>query len=197
MAGQPSTPEVAERGQGSRFVPEPDISRCPSINSSARGRNDSEMVRGAAFSGQDEGTRRCSIAPIFGPHLRFVGYPTPCFGDRLKLTDLVYRAVSPLSLDMPMRHVGRFDLSRLEHRSRILGQDSRHANSPLLPRNEALHFVIEIPSASIKLEKYPPIFGGYFRARARQVLLDCAGRRILLAPAIGSDLSADSPVLLP
>jgi hypothetical protein len=130
MAGQPSTPEVAERGQGRGFVQESDIGRCHSINSSARGRNDSGMVRGAAFSGQDEGVRQCSLAAIFGPHPRFVGYPTPCFRDRVKLTDLVYRAVSPLGLDIPMRHVGRFYLARLEHRPRILGQNSRHTTSP-------------------------------------------------------------------
>jgi hypothetical protein len=71
-----------------------------------------------------------SIAPTFGPPLRLMGYPTPCFGDRLKLTDLVYRAVSPLRLDIPMRHVGCLYLSRLKHRPKSLRQDGRHANSP-------------------------------------------------------------------
>ena len=85
-----------------------------------------------------------------------MGDPTPCFGDRRKLTDLVYRAVSPLRLDIPMRHVGRLYLSRLEHRPKSLWQDGRHTNSPQ-SLTRSMHFVIRISSASIKLRQYPPI----------------------------------------
>jgi hypothetical protein len=98
-----------------------------------------------------------SIAPIFGPSLRLVGYPTPRFGDRPKLTDLVYRAVSPLRLDIPMRHVGCLNLSRLEHRPKCLWQDGRHANSPPSRSQGRMHFALRILSASIKLRQYPPI----------------------------------------